>query len=469
MKKVICSLVFLCLTLNVHQARADDPVFTFLLWDTTPAVAYNSTSGQYLVVWNMFNVFYPPTDPLFFGPVMGQLKQEDGTNFGDPFMIFDAGVLPDVAYNVEENEFLVVSEQWFNTVGQRISAQGTKVGAATTLMTKSRWPKVLYNSMSGDYLVCGAMLTDSAPDLCDIWLKTKMVNKSGQAVGGENVIVSGEGHGLCADGARYALAYAPLTMDPDEPPRPNNSLADGRYLLAVGSPTNLTMLDSQGKPMPTLLQQNGSWWPSIPFQQSKVGKPFSVDVTYGKWQGEDVFFLVWSDRDQYVKFDPDTDSCGGDWTGVWGGIVNANSSYYKSTWAVSNEVFPISLQWNHAAGLKEWKQWRPVVAYNGTDDSFVVAWRETPFSEKKPGIPAVVPDPRDLSPYHHIRANKVKDHIVPPGSCPEKNLLMSANIKEANPTFPAICASGNTTGNLIVWEDHRNFFGIGDIYGSLLD
>lgn len=200
-----------------------------------------------------------------------------------------------------------------------------------------------------------------------------------------------------------------------------------------------------------------------------MGKPFSVDVTYGKWQGNDVFFLVWSDRDQYVPFDPDTDSCGGDWTGVWGGIVDATSSYYESTWAVSNEVFPISYQWNHAAGIKEWKQWRPVVAYNSTADSFVVAWRETPFRDGGPGIPPIVPDPHDLSPNHHIRANMVKDHIVPPGSCPEHNLLISDNINEANPTFPALCASGNTTGNLIVWEDHRNFFGIGDIYKSLLD
>ena len=50
----------------------------------------------------------------FFGPVMGQLVKESGQRIGQPFEIFTAGVLPDVAYNAARNEYLVVTEQLFN-------------------------------------------------------------------------------------------------------------------------------------------------------------------------------------------------------------------------------------------------------------------------------------------------------------------------------------------------------------------
>ena len=55
---------------------------------------------------------------------MGQLITENGQLIGAPFEIFNAGVLPKVAYNAQANEYLVVSEQSFHTGGQRVTALG---------------------------------------------------------------------------------------------------------------------------------------------------------------------------------------------------------------------------------------------------------------------------------------------------------------------------------------------------------
>ncbi len=78
MKKFLIFLVLLPVLLFPPNALADTPIYTGLLWDTAPASAYNSKDGEFLVVWNMYNVLYPPTDVRFFGPLMGQLIKESG-------------------------------------------------------------------------------------------------------------------------------------------------------------------------------------------------------------------------------------------------------------------------------------------------------------------------------------------------------------------------------------------------------
>ena len=70
---------------------------------------------------------------------MGQLIKENGKKIGEPFeIIASGGVLPKVAYNAQTNEYLVVAEQYYNIVGQRVSALGLKVGGLVTFLTNAR-------------------------------------------------------------------------------------------------------------------------------------------------------------------------------------------------------------------------------------------------------------------------------------------------------------------------------------------
>jgi len=94
MKRFLLGLTIGLLILFQGLAWADSPIYQGFFWDSAPAAAYNSTKGEFLVVWNVFNPLHPPTEVRFFGPVMGQLISESGQMLGGPFEILKVGVLP---------------------------------------------------------------------------------------------------------------------------------------------------------------------------------------------------------------------------------------------------------------------------------------------------------------------------------------------------------------------------------------
>jgi hypothetical protein len=435
MKRTALGLVFLLWLLFNGPVMADSPIYQGFWWDTAPAVAYNSQRGEFLVVWNYFDFRYLPDDVRFFGPVMGQLIWESGEKIGGPFQILDVGVLSKVAYNAQTNEYLVVAERFYNTVGQRVSYFGLKVGGMTTFLTNARAPRVLYNSLAGNYLVAGAWWSSSPS--CTLQIYTLQVDAFGQPLGSATKVAD-EAYSYCGDNAGlYALEYAPI---------PSSKAPQGRYLLAIDRPTNLKLLDSQGQVLPVLYDQaHNTWYENLPFQQSKVGTPYNIDIAYGSWAGQPAFFLIWGDINQNV---PDY----GVWTGIWGGIVEAAKELYYTTDPVSNEVFPISWEWSHVTYPDIYKQWKPVVKYNNSAATFVVAWRETPGS-----------DVRDLTLVNHIRVNTSNGYRIPPLA----NLVVSATSGTENPALPAIGSSSKTPRVLIAWEDWRNI--IGDIYGTFFN
>ncbi len=439
MKKWVVLVIFLLTVIFPLKAKADGPIYTGLLWDTAPQAAYNPDYREFLVVWTMYNVLYPPTDINFFGPVMGQRITENGERISDPFMIFpDGGVLPDVAYNAARKEYLVVAERNYNCVGQRVTPFGMTLGGPTTFLTAARFPRVVYNSLSMNYLVIGAWLTETGGGLCSAAFHSTQVNGSGQPFGSVNFL----GNDInipCQDGPTYAVDYGPVV---------SAKTPQGRYLLALGTPERLRMLDSQGALLLTLYDpDHHSWDYGIPFESTKVGIPYGVNMAFGKWQGKDSFLLVWGDTSLSV-------SGYGTWTGIWGGIVDAETEVYNTNDGVYNHTVPISYQYSHWALPEHAKTWRPAAAYNSTADTFAVTWRETPGS-----------DPNDPTDVNHIRVNTVKTLTVPPGP----NLVVSATTGSEDPTLPCIAASSDTTACLMAWEDHRNLFGVGDIYGSHLN
>ncbi len=115
-----------------------------------PDAAYNSTNGNYLVVWAEAQ------------RIRGRLVTSGGSTSGGAFWISDEGygaLYPAVAYNATDNEFLVVWEQWERPGGaycQRVNAlTGALAGGnfpAGAIGTAAR-PSVAWNSARNRYLV----------------------------------------------------------------------------------------------------------------------------------------------------------------------------------------------------------------------------------------------------------------------------------------------------------------------------
>jgi hypothetical protein len=151
-----------------------------------PAVAYNSTNNEYLVVWQASD-----TDAGLAGgekEIFGQrINAATGAEVGtNDFRISDAGGTgdrfiepwhPAVAYNSTNNEYLVVwhaddtdagiDDNENEIFGQRIDANGNEVGANDFRISDAGdgppndmgaevdavWPGVAYNSTNNEYLV----------------------------------------------------------------------------------------------------------------------------------------------------------------------------------------------------------------------------------------------------------------------------------------------------------------------------
>ena len=146
----------------------------------TPAVAYNSSDNEYLVVWS--------GDDNDGGVVEGELEifgqrlDAAGNPIGaDDFRISDMGVNgddqydardPDVAFNSSANQYLVVWHGDDNTTtvdeenevfGQRLDAAGNEVGAndfrisdmgpASNPAFYGIFPAVVFNNVQNEYLV----------------------------------------------------------------------------------------------------------------------------------------------------------------------------------------------------------------------------------------------------------------------------------------------------------------------------
>jgi hypothetical protein len=125
-----------------------------------PAVACNSTNGQYFVVWeDQSNKGYMP--------IYGQFFDKYGSTLGTNFCVTDPGVYvdclrPSLAYNPNQNEFLLVWEDWtdatnINIGGQRVDITTGKIlGSKIAISTANygqKYPQIAYNALDNIYLV----------------------------------------------------------------------------------------------------------------------------------------------------------------------------------------------------------------------------------------------------------------------------------------------------------------------------
>jgi hypothetical protein len=172
-----------------------------------PAVVFNPTENEYLVVWR---------DGA--SGVFGQRLSATGTQVGaNDFQVGDGnapGQPTAVAYNPAANEYLVVWKD-LEIVGQRLSAAGGELGAddftisQTSGVSRSPFhPAVAYGSARDEYLVAWDSDDDSQQADNEFEVFSQRVGGTGALTGG-NVRISDMG-GLgdpAFDGERPAVAY----------------------------------------------------------------------------------------------------------------------------------------------------------------------------------------------------------------------------------------------------------------------
>ena len=158
-----------------------------------PDVTYNPANNNYLVVWDADTDSLGLADNEF--EIYGQLIDAGGSEFGpndfrisdmgtDGDRFFDAGH-PSVAFNAEDDEFLVVwqgrdsiQNNGVDIFGQRISSIGEEVGnndfqvninsntsmSGDTLPFNARKPKIIFNANNKQYLVVWSEQVDLTND-----------------------------------------------------------------------------------------------------------------------------------------------------------------------------------------------------------------------------------------------------------------------------------------------------------------
>jgi len=127
-----------------------------------PALAYNSTTNNYLVVWDDYR---SKGHPIYYD-IYGQLVTHDGylTPVADPTINFPISTRdgsqshPSVAYNSAHNNYLVVwQDSPYDGLGaQIVNADGTLSGTnfpIVSALNKQSNPAVAYNAIVDNYLV----------------------------------------------------------------------------------------------------------------------------------------------------------------------------------------------------------------------------------------------------------------------------------------------------------------------------
>jgi Ca2+-binding RTX toxin-like protein len=282
---------------------------------TAPAVAYNTQTNQYLIVWSGSTATAGELE------IWGRLVDAAGNPLGATFRISDMGpdgngsydaYLPAVTYNTQANEYLVVwggdddtfpfVDEEFEIFGQRVSATGTQLGlndfrlsdmgtSGTTVFSASN-PVAAYNSQANEYLVVwygdddvGALVDD------ELEIFGQRLSALGMQVGTNDFRLSDMG----PNGSTLFGAFNPVTT--------YNSQANEYLVVWWGDDDTGSLVDNEFEIFGQRVSTAGAHVGANDFRISDMGPDSSTTfraddpaVSYGAnaneylvaWEGEDV-------------------------------------------------------------------------------------------------------------------------------------------------------------------------------------
>ncbi len=288
-----------------------------------PTVAYNSTNGEYLVVWYEL----PGTSQA---EIYGQRVSGSGALIGSNFLISTASrgqYNPTVIYNSASNEYLVVwvdrrnGIENYDIYGQRMSDSGALIGSNFPICTAtgSQYnPTLAYDSASGEYLVVWDDYR-SGPEN-DIY---------GQRVSSSGVLA----------GINFPISTAP---DNQRFPKVAYDSLDNSYLIVWEDfRTGLVNIEIYGQRVSISGALVGSEIPISTSSESQTRPAIAYDSANNE------YLVVWYDYRSGNEYD------------IYGQRVSSGG-------VLAGINFPIST----ASGT----QYGPAVGYNSTNDEYLVVW-----------------------------------------------------------------------------------------------
>jgi len=180
-----------------------------------PAIAYNSTDDEYLVVWSDHRPGTVEAD------IYGQIFSAGGIPQGDNFMVSDAGGeqdYPYAAYNSTDGNYMVVWRDRrgadYDVYGQLVSATGELAGANFAVNTDAndqRVHDIVYDPDANHYLVVWG-------DTGDNRAEGQLLDNTGGLIGTSPFTITGSGGDLpraAYDSNRnsYVVVYAQGAAD----------------------------------------------------------------------------------------------------------------------------------------------------------------------------------------------------------------------------------------------------------------
>lgn len=447
---------------------ADFAVANTSLVDLKPAAAFNSKTGEALVV------FLEQQTSIAGKPYEVRARRiKAGVLQGSTLFPFGSGThaaigRPAVAYSPNSNQFFVAVPTSANRViGRILAGDGSSTYPVEIILSNTTY----FDGMSDDGH--GSMHVTHNSILDEFVLTVQLNGAAKTGIWAQRVSAKGQIGApvqICQNaGNAFGFAFAPIA---------GTSPTGGRYVFVNGS---AMLLDASLKPIlvtadsPTIPTTPTAPWIKL-WKGQPEGNSDEFDVAYGEVQGKKRFLIVYADSD---NCEPGSYPCTGNTakqhTGIWGTYLDPEKLFYTDLkpGSMTNTPFPISKIWSHIANKYEHN---PRVTYSAEAKAFFVAWREIPTN-----------DPLNNAKLSHIRGNYV-DYFVEDGhykltdiTKPNDNTVVSdisggscsttwgLCLSTEDPDIADVVSAGGTSA-MVVWQQKNTLNSADrDIMGAFFD
>ncbi|MFG0251512.1 MAG: hypothetical protein ACF8NJ_01400 [Phycisphaerales bacterium JB038] len=434
--------------------------------DRDPAVAYNSSTDEFLVAM----LEDPP--PGIDGPAAVKVCRvsPQGDVLSGPTVSWDYGTYYPIElyYNSVYNHYVqIIAYTWYvgseAIYAQFLDGLGNQISSPVLLIEgifcpglEYQWDRsglrglqITYNSLANEYFVSAGIQSSDSPN-ADYYIKARRMSPSGVALGSVITLdtVSADAY------TQHGIAYAPVS---------DSTTPTGRYILVRYPANSFEILNANGTSIEAATLPDDEPPGSGYWDWNAIGHEFDGDVAFGNVNGKPVFLLVFEDGNNKSPYWE-----GHDHTGLWAFRIDADSLLH---WQHKDMFgpFPITSICYH-----DWWLQMQRVEFDPHRQQFVVIWRE---------VGQVAPPDYGCTthlPVQHVRGMRVGNAYLFPGDqnySPNpigENVILSkcsgTDSGDQQPLRPQ-CAVGANGEVFVVWDDIRNFHGghQRDIYGKFWD
>jgi uncharacterized repeat protein (TIGR01451 family) len=441
---------------------SDCPITTASSDQQHPDVIYNNTDGEYLVVWQ--DLRHGDWD------IFGQRISNNCTQLDSDFSISRVAGLqrhPAVAYDSMDNQYLTV---WWDSrnspitgedvYGQVVSHDGTLLKdnfPISTAQGLQGCPDAAWNSTDNEYLAAWADNRNSTSTGSDIY--AQRVSSQGELLDGQGNPGADPAVNFAVSRATNDQVYPVLAYDSDL----NRYLAAWQDLRHGDQDIFAQLVSGRGE----LLNRAGD-----PGADPAVNFPISVAPDSQELpaltHGQDKYSAVWQDSRNYSFVEED----------IYGQRISNHGELLGTGFPLVStpisQTYPTAAYDGHQSYLVVWQD-----ARNSTGTAYDIYGQMVDITGTLPGInlsictaardqyfPAVASDAEDeflvtWQDSRHGDWDIYGQRVSNEGALSGDNFEIST--APSDQCFPALAYNSAEDNYLIVWQDHRN--GSWDIYG----